>query len=190
MGGSVVVMAMTLAACSGAPPDAKDGTETEGTLASALVGGPVVCAVERDVIFDGTTTVDLADGTALPGGFVANNATQTTGRSLQKFTDPSTGFSFTRNENGPNWFTFDQTTTPGFKASGTSIGTGQNANIFGPKSQAALAKKGIDVPTLTFTSGLLILHVVFPLDGSTPFVDDLSLRGNLVDGCALLAAGG
>lgn len=146
--------------------------------------------ITRDVLINTEKTVSLPDGTGLPGGFVANNSTLTTGRFVTKFTNDSTGYSITSAENGPNWTTDDLTPTPGSAGSFTFIATGNNVNTFGPNSEAALGAKGIQVPVLAYTSGLLILHVVIPSDGSRPYVDNFSLHGKLVDGCALLAASG
>jgi hypothetical protein len=53
-------------------------------------------------------------------------------------------------------------------------------------SEAAKAAKGIHVPVLAYSSGLLILHIV--VNGSLAYVN-FSLNGQLVDGCALLANG-
>jgi hypothetical protein len=145
--------------------------------------------VSETLLESNEKTITIADGTGLPGGFVANNSTLTTGRFVVQAKNDTTGFTFTKAFNGPTWITFDQTPSPGSAASLTEIATGNNINSFGPKSEAALEAKGIHVPTLALTSGQLVLHVIIPADGSQPFVDDLSLNGNLVDGCALLAAG-
>jgi hypothetical protein len=146
--------------------------------------------VQRTVLINTEQTVPVPDGTLLPDGIVANNATLTTGRFVEEFTNPLTKYSIAPVTNGPNWFTFDATTNPpDAAASGTAVDTGNNVNLFGPASEAALTAKGIHVPVISLTSGLLTLHVVFPRAG-TPYVDDLSLIGRPVDGCALLRTGG
>jgi hypothetical protein len=117
---------------------------------------------------------------------VANNATLTTGRFVEQLGNESSPLrNITATVNGPNWFSLDQTPSPsGAAASGTSIETGNNVNLFGPASETAL---GNSVPVVTFTSGLLLLHVVLPANGNPPYVDHFSLLGGkLVDGCALL----
>jgi hypothetical protein len=69
-------------------------------------------AIHEDVCWSTRkTTVPVPDGNALPGGFVANNATRTTGRFVTKLTNDSTFYSISSAENGPNWFTFDATPT-------------------------------------------------------------------------------
>jgi hypothetical protein len=142
--------------------------------------------IDRRVLVDTETTVSVPNGTMLPGGIIANNATLTTGRFVEQFTNDTTGKTIAPAENGPNWFTFDLTPNPqGAVASGTAVDTGNNVSLFGPASEAALQAAGIHVPVLSFTSGLLLLHVVFPPSGA-PYVNSFSLRGNLVDGCALL----
>jgi hypothetical protein len=152
-------------------------------------GSAAAFAIDEDVLVNTEQTVSVADGTGLPGGLVANNATLTTGRFVTRLSNDSTGYSITSAENGPNWTTVDPMPTAGSAASFSVIATGNNVNLFGPKSQAALAAKGIHVPVLAYTSGLLILHIVVPADGTRPYVDDLTFNGKLVDGCAILAAG-
>lgn len=146
--------------------------------------------VQPTVLINTEQTVPVPDGTLLPGGIVASNATLTTGRFVEQFTNPLTNYSIAPATNGPNWFSYDATANPpDAAASGTAVDTGNNVNLFGPASEAALAAKGIHAPVISLTSGLLTLHVVFPNTG-TPYVDDLSLTGQLVDGCAVLRAGG
>jgi hypothetical protein len=145
--------------------------------------------IDRQILVNTQKTVSVPDGTLLPGGLIANNASLTTGRFVEQFTNHSTKYSIAPAENGPNWFTDDLTPSPGAAASFSLVETGNNVNLFGPASEAALEALGIHVPVLTFTSGLLILHVVVPADGSSPYVDNFSLTGHLVDGCALLRAG-
>ena len=164
-------------------------TVTLATIVPVASAQAAVCPfpIQKDVLVNTEKTVSVPDGTGLPGGFVANNSKLTTGRLVTKFTNGSTGYSITSAENGPNWTTDDLTPTPGAIASFTLIGTGNNVETFGPRSQAALAAKGINVPGLTYASGLLVLHVV--VDDKGGYIDNFSLNGKLVDGCALLAAG-
>jgi hypothetical protein len=143
-------------------------------------------------------TVTVPDGTPLPGGFIAHSAlvngqvlpaTLTQWRYVTQVTNLNPpGNSITSAENGPNWVTYDQTTTPGAVVSFTQIDTGNNVNRFGPRSRAMLAAKGIRVPALAYTSGLLVLHAVVTPDGT--LLDNLTLNGRMVDGCALLESGG
>lgn len=133
------------------------------------------------------TTVNLADGTPIPGGLVAQSsinppipASRTTGSFVNSYTNETTGKTITRNISGPTWVTWDPTpTVTGAIATGTEVATGNNGNVFGPLSQA-----NIDEPALTFTSGLLIIHfAVIPPMVATSF----SINGTQEDGCALLA---
>ncbi|MGN6167355.1 MAG: hypothetical protein ACTHQQ_04175 [Solirubrobacteraceae bacterium] len=132
------------------------------------------------------TTVNLTDGTPIPGGLVAQSslnpqipASRTTGSFVNSYTNETTGKTITRNISGPTWVTWDPTpTVTGAIATGTEVATGNNGNVFGPLSQANL-----NLPALTFTSGLLIIHfVVMPPMVATSFL----LNGTQEDGCALL----
>ena len=138
------------------------------------------------------TTVNLGDGTPIPGGLVAQSsinppipASRTTGSFVNRYTaetGKTQGKTITRNISGPTWFTFDPTpTVTGAIATGTEVATGNNGNVFGPLSQA-----NIHEPALTFTSGLLILHFEV-LPGGTFVATSFSLNGRQEDGCALLA---
>jgi hypothetical protein len=152
--------------------------------------GPFV--ILRHVLVNTETTVTIADGTVLPSGILANSsgpfvANLTTGRFVESFTNEVTGKTIAPAENGPTWITFDPTpTVPGALATGTVIGTGEQVNLFGPVSEAALQAAGTPEPVLTFTSGLLIMRLVVPAVG-IPYVTSFSLSGSQVDGCALLA---
>ena len=135
------------------------------------------------------TTVNLADGSPIPGGLVAQSsinppipASRTTGSFVNRYTNLMTGKTITRNISGPTWVTFDPTpTVTGAIATGTEVATGNNGNVFGPLSQA-----NIHEPALTFTSGMLILHFEV-LPGGTFVATSFSLNGTQKDGCALLA---
>jgi hypothetical protein len=140
---------------------------------------------------DKQTTTTLSDGTPIPGGFVAqsdppNYPNVTSGQLVQTFTNETTGKSVTRNVSAPSWFTYDPApTVPGALATGTYVTTGNNAQLFGPMSEAALQAAGIQEPTLVFESGLLVMRFVVVATG--PYVTSFSLRGKQQNGCALLA---
>lgn len=163
------------------------------TVLAALVPAAAAQAVtscpafSEDVLANNQQTTPVAEGTLLPGGYTAHNASLTTGRYVVSITAGAT--TMVRNESGPNWFTFDPTpTVPGAVWTGTAIDTGNNVNQFGPVSRAALQAAGTPVSQLTFTSGLLILRVVYnPAVSVIPYVISFSLSGRQEDGCALLA---
>jgi hypothetical protein len=142
-------------------------------------------------VVDKQTTTTLSDGTPIPGGFVAqsdppNYPNVTSGQLVQTFTNETTGKSVTRNVSAPSWFTYDPTpTVPGALATGTYVTTGNNAQLFGPMSEAALHAAGIHEPTLVFESGLLVMRFVVVATG--PYVTSFSLHGKQQNGCALLA---
>jgi hypothetical protein len=142
-------------------------------------------------VVDNQTTTTLNDGTPIPGGFVAQSdppyyPNVTAGRLVQTFTNETTGKSVTRNVSAPSWFTYDPTpTVSGALATGTYVTTGNNAQLFGPMSEAALQAKGIHEPTLVFESGLLVMRFVVVSTG--PYVTSFSLHGTQQNGCALLA---
>jgi hypothetical protein len=143
-----------------------------------------------DVVNKQVTTT-LADGTPIPGGFVAQSdppyyPNVTSGLLIQNFVNDTTGKTITRNVSGPSYFTYDPTpTVPGALATGTFVSTGPTAQLFGPMSQAALSAAGTPEPTLVFETGLLVMH--FVVDQSGAYVTSFSLRGTQQNGCALLA---
>jgi len=153
---------------------------------------PAAFNVAVSNVVDKQTTTTLADGTPIPGGFVAqsdppNYPNVTSGQLVQTFTNETTGRSVTRNVSAPSWFTYDPTpTVPGALATGTYVTTGNNAQLFGPMSEAALQAAGIHEPTLVFESGLLVMRFVVVSTG--PYVTSFSLRGKQQNGCALLAS--
>jgi hypothetical protein len=153
---------------------------------------PAAFNVAVSNVVDKQTTTTLADGTPIPGGFVAqsdppNYPNVTSGQLVQTFTNETTGKSVTRNVSAPSWFTYDPTpTVPGALATGTYVTTGNNAQLFGPMSEAALRAAGIHEPTLVFESGLLVMRFVVVSTG--PYVTSFSLRGKQQNGCALLAS--
>ncbi len=142
-------------------------------------------------VADTQVTTTLADGTPIPGGFVAQSdppyyPNVTTGLLVQSFTNETTGKTIVRNVSGPGWFTYDPTpTVPGALATGTYVATGTTAQLFGPMSEAALEAAGIPEPTLVFTTGLLVMR--FAVDQSGAYVTSFSLKGTQQNGCALLA---
>jgi hypothetical protein len=168
-----------------------------GATSARAAGADPTCYAGTSNAFDFTVTnlvnnektVNLADGTPIPGGLVAHSsinppipASRTTGSFVNRYTNETTGTAITRNISGPTWFTFDPTpTVPGAIATGTEVATGNNGNVFGPLSQA-----NIHEPALTFTSGMLIIgFAVIPGHGFV--ATSLSLNGTEEDGCALLA---
>lgn len=136
-------------------------------------------------------TMTLADGTPVPGGFVAQSdppyyPNVTSGLLVQSFTNETTGKTIVRNVSGPSWFTYDPTpTVPGALATGTYVATGTTAQLFGPASETALDAAGIHEPTLVFESGLLVMRFVIAQSGA--YVTSFSLNGRQQDGCALLS---
>jgi hypothetical protein len=143
-----------------------------------------------DVVNKQVTTT-LADGTPIPGGFVAQSdppsyPNVTSGPLVESFTNETTQKTIVRNVSGPNWFTYDPTPkVPGALATGTYVATGNTYQLFGPLSEAALKAAGIHEPTLVFTSGLLVMRFVVTQEGA--YVTSFSLKGTQQDGCALLS---
>lgn len=143
-----------------------------------------------DVVNKQVTTT-LADGTAIPGGFVAQSdppyyPTMTSGPLVESFTNETTQQTIVRNVSGPNWFTYDPTPkVAGALATGTYVTTGTTYQLFGPRSEAAFQAAGIHEPTLIFTSGLLVMR--FVIDQTGAYVTSFSLHGTQQDGCAVLS---
>lgn len=136
-------------------------------------------------------TSTLADGTPVPGGFVAQSdppyyPTMTSGPLIESFTSETTQKTIVRNVSGPNWFTYDPAPeVPGALATGTYVATGTTYQLFGPMSEAALQAAGIHEPTLVFTAGLLVMR--FAIDQSGAYVTSFSLNGKQQNCCALLS---
>jgi hypothetical protein len=168
-----------------------------GATSARAAGADPTCYAGTSNAFDVSATnvvnneitVNLADGTRIPGGLVAHSSinplippSRTTGSFINSYTNETTGKTITRNISGPTWFTFDPIpTVPGAIATGTEVATGNNGNLFGPLSQA-----NIHEPALTFTSGMLIIgFAVIPGHGFV--ATSFSLNGKAEDGCALLA---
>jgi hypothetical protein len=161
------------------------------TTYTCYPSSPAAFNIAVSNVVDKQTTTTLSDGTPIPGGLVAqsdppNYPNVTSGQLVQTFTNETTGKSITRNVSAPSWFTYDPApTVPGALATGTYVTTGNNAQLFGPMSLAALKAVGIHEPTLVFESGLLVMRFVVVSTG--PYVASFSLHGRQQNGCALLA---
>lgn len=180
-------------------PIAAAQATTTGTTASAQAttftcfpNTPHSFTVSNSTVSSNQVTTTIADGTPIPGGFVAHSdppnffPSKTTGSDVASFTNETTGHTILHNEGGTLWFTYDPTPeVPGALATGTFVATGVTSELFGPKSEAALEAAGIHEPAVVFVSGLLVMR--FAVDQSGPFVTSFSLRGTQQDGCALLA---
>jgi hypothetical protein len=152
---------------------------------------PSAFSVSNSTVVNNQTTTTIADGTPIPGGFVAqsdppNFPSKTTGSDVAALTNETTGHTIIHNEGGTSWFTFDPAPKlPGALATGTFVSTGSTSELFGPKSLAALEAAGIHEPAVVLVNGLLVMH--FAVDQDGPFVTSFSLNGAQQDGCALLA---
>jgi len=171
---------------------------TTGTAAAAQPAAftcypntPSAFTVSNSTLVNNQTTTTIADGTPIPGGFVAqsdppNFPSKTTGSDVASLTNETTGRTIIHNEGGTSWFTFDPAPKlPGALATGTFVSTGSTSELFGPKSLAALEAAGIHEPAVVLVNGLLVMH--FAVDQDGPFVTSFSLNGTQQDGCALLA---
>jgi len=182
---AVAAQAATTAARAPAVADQATATYT------CYPGTPAAFNVSVGTVVNKQVTTTLADGTPIPGGYVAHSdpsyaANVTTGLLVQTFTNETTGKTITRNVSGPSYFTYDPTPkVSGALATGTYVSTGTTAQLFGPMSEAALTAKGIHEPTLVFATGLLVMHFVVVSTG--PYVTSFSLKGTQQNGCALLA---
>jgi len=162
------------------------------TTYTCYPGTSAAFGVSNSDVVNKQVTTTLADGTPIPGGFVAQSdppnyyPTMTAGPLVQSFTNETTGKTIVRNVSGPNWFTYDPVPkVPGALATGTYVTTGTNAQLFGPMSEAALQAAGISEPTLVFTTGILVMR--FAIDASGAYVTSFSLHGTQQNGCALLS---
>jgi hypothetical protein len=170
---------------------AATATDQATTTYTCYPDTPAAFNVAVSNVTDKQVTTTLNDGTPIPGGFVAqsdppNNPDVTSGQLVQTFTNETTGKSVTRNVSAPSWFTYDRApAVPGALATGTYVTTGNNAQLFGPMSLAALKAAGIHEPTLVFESGLLVMRFVVVSTG--PYVTSFSLHGRQQNGCALLS---
>jgi hypothetical protein len=166
-------------------------TDDQATVYSCYPDTSSAFTVTLGTVVNNQVTTTLADGTPIPGGFVAQSdppfyPNVTSGLLVQSFTNAVTGKTIVRNVSGPGWFTYDPTpTVPGALATGTFVATGTTGQLFGPLSEAALDAIGIHEPTLVFESGLLVMH--FVVTQSVAYVTSFSLNGKQQDGCALLS---
>lgn len=167
-------------------------TAAQATTFTCYPNTPAAFDFTSSAVVDKQVTTTPADGTKLPGGYVAQSdppnyfPSKTTGPLFDSFTNHKTQKTIYRNDSGTTWFTYDPAPkVPGALATGTFIGTGNGADSFGPKSLAALKAAGIHEPALVFVHGLLVMH--FAVDSSGPYVTSFSLRGTQQNGCALLA---
>jgi hypothetical protein len=189
---AVLLSAVTLVAL-GAPVTAARATTTADQAVAYTCNPDTSSAftVTLGTVASNQVTTTLADGTPIPGGFVAQSdppfyPNVTSGLLVQSFTNGTTGKTIVRNVSGPSWFTYDPApTVPGALATGTYVAAGTTAQLFGPLSQTALAAAGIHEPTLVFESGLLVMHFVVAQSGA--YVTSFSLNGRQQDGCALLS---
>jgi len=163
----------------------------QATTFTCYPNSPSSFTISNTTVSSSQVTVTIADGTPIPGGFVAqsdppNLPSKTTGSDVASFTNNTTGHTILHHEGGTQWFTYDPTPkVPGALATGTFVSTGTTSELFGPKSEAALEAAGIHEPALVLVSGLLVMH--FAVDQSGPYVTSFSLRGTQQNGCALLA---
>jgi hypothetical protein len=189
----VLLLALLAPAAAQAATTGSQATAAAGqaTTYTCYPSSPAAFNITVSNVVDKQTTTTLSDGTPIPGGFVAqsdppNYPNVTSGQLVQTFTNATTGKSITRSVSAPSWFTYDPTpTVPGALATGTYVTTGNNAQLFGPMSLAALKAVGIHEPTLVFESGLLVMRFVVVSTG--PYVTSFSLHGRQQNGCALLA---
>ena len=75
---------------------------------------PAAFNVSNSDVVNKQVTTTLADGTPIPGGFVAQSdppyyPSMTSGPLVESFTNETTGKTIVRNVSGPNWFTYDPT---------------------------------------------------------------------------------
>ena len=170
---------------------ATTGANAQAPSFTCFPNTPSAFPVSDSTVSSNQVTTTIADGTPIPGGFVAqsdppNFPSKTTGSDVASFTNETTQHTILHHEGGTLWFTYDPTPQiPGTLATGTFVATGTTSELFGPKSEAALEAAGIHEPAVVFVSGLLVMR--FAVDQSGPFVTSFSLRGTQQDGCALLA---
>jgi hypothetical protein len=182
----VTPVAAAQAAGTGTTATAQDTTFT------CYPNTPASFTVSSTTVSSNQVTTTIADGTPIPGGFVAQSdppnylPSKTTGSDVASFTNNTTGHTIFHNERGTQWFTYDRTPeVPGALATGTFVSTGITSELFGPMSEAALEAAGIHEPALVLVSGLLVMR--FAVDASGAYVTSFSLHGTQQNGCALLA---
>ncbi len=160
------------------------------TTYTCFPGTPFAFGISAGTVVNKQVTTTLADGTPIPGGFVAHSdppyyAQKISGPLVDSFTNETTQKTIIRNDTGSTYYTYDRRPkVPGALATGTFVATGNSAQEFGPQSEAALRAAGIHEPTLVFTSGVLVMHFVVGQSGA--YVTSFSLRGTQQNGCARL----
>jgi hypothetical protein len=185
-----VAVPAAAAQAKSAPAHAKTAAAQDTTY-TCYPNTPFSFDVANSDVVNKQVTTTLADGTPIPGGFVAQSdppyyPTMTSGLLVESFTNETTQETIVRNVSGPNWFTYDPTPkVPGALATGTYVTTGYTYQLFGPQSEAALNAAGIHEPTLIFTSGLLVMRFVVTQTGA--YVTSFSLKGTQRSGCAELS---
>ena len=189
---AVLVPILALLAVAAPATAAQAATSAaQATTYTCYPGTPSAFNLSNSDVVNKQVTKTLADGTPIPGGFVAQSdppyyPSMTAGPLVESFTNEATQKTIVRNVSGPNWFTYDPTPqVPGALATGTYVTTGTTYQLFGPRSEAAFKAAGIQEPTLVFTRGLLVMR--FVIDQSGSYVTSFSLHGTQQDGCALLS---
>ena len=188
---TLLALVAPVAAAQAAPTGTTAAAQATTTF-TCYPNTPFSFTISNTTVSSNQVTTTIADGTPIPGGFVAQSdppnflPSKTTGSDVASFTNNTTGKTILHHEGGTQWFTYDPTPKlPGVLATGTFVSTGTTSELFGPTSEAALEAAGIHEPALVLVSGLLVMH--FAVDSSGPYVTSFSLRGTQQNGCALLA---
>jgi hypothetical protein len=188
---AVLLPVLTLLAVVAPATAAQAKTAAEDTTYTCYPNTPFAFNVANSDVVNKQVTTTLADGTPIPGGYVAQSdppyyPTRTSGPLVESFSNETTQETVVRNVSGPNWFTYDPTPkVPGALATGTYVATGVTYQLFGPLSEAALNAAGIHEATLVFTNGLLVMRFVVSQTGA--YVTSFSLKGTQQNGCAQLS---
>lgn len=189
---SVTLLALVTPVAAAHAATTSTTAPTQATTFTCYPNTPFSFTISNTTVSSNQMTTTIADGTPIPGGFVAQSdppnflPSKTTGSDVASFTNNKTGHTILHNEGGTQWFTYDPTPkVPGALATGTFVSTGTTSELFGPRSEAALEAAGIHEPALVLVSGLLVMR--FAVDQSGPYVTSFSLRGKQQNGCALLA---
>jgi hypothetical protein len=188
--GTLLALVTPVAAAQAAPTATT--AAAQATTFTCYPNTPASFTISNTTVSSNQVTTTIADGTPIPGGFVAQSdppnflPSKTTGSDVASFTNNTTGHTILHHEGGTQWFTYDPTPeVPGALATGTFVSTGTTSELFGPQSEAALEAAGIHEPALVLVSGLLVMR--FAVNQSGPYVTSFSLRGTQRNGCALLA---
>jgi hypothetical protein len=190
---AVLVPVVALLALGASAATARASTTSDQAVTYTCNPGTAAAfTIENSDVVNKEVTTTLADGTPIPGGFVAqsdppNYPTVTFGPLVESFTNATTGKTIVRNASGSSYFTYDPTpVVPGALATGTFVATGPTYQLFGPLSEAALQAAGTPEPTLVFTNGLLVMRFVVTQSGGA-YVTSFALHGTQQNGCALLS---